>query len=345
MLSDYRKYKEAFMLYYIENNDAFDDYKKAIKQFNQEYNWADMSPNRPCQFECFLIFEEEEISPVELSNVMKSIELAEEAKSTTDSEHRQRLILKALEYWPDNFEAMRYVQKDNVYEKIIYIRSELERVEASLAEDPAVKFFKFSVYSFNDLNIYLAELYMKNCLYPKAKEILLSLESVSSHEAEYIGALLMICNVYTGDYEDVIASYHTTTNQQTNSWYLLPTFIAAVLVQDEELSFEIFQQLMRIYPKEMETLFISGSVSTKRIKKLIHHDHDNTFYESLLYLYPLISGSEVIHFYFDSTYLFLKSETNKPQASGQSVNLNQRNIIQFPGDDDKLRHKGRNTNL
>lgn len=316
MLKEYQKYKEQFTLFYIENSEQYPDYLSALEFFNAQYDWADQHTRRPNQFKQFLIFEEEDVNPVVLSNIMKSIKLSEEAEGSRDKDHRHRLAEEALKLWPENHDAVRFIYKENIYEKIIFVKEVIARTEEARGPEKLSATFGFLDSSFLRLNIYLAELYMKNCLYQKAKCVLNYVLGFTDELNGRAQALIMICDLFIGNYQEIIHNYHQYADYQDSPWFILPTYLAAVLEQDENLSFEVFEHLMKLYESEMDTLYISGTFSLKRTESLIKTERENVFYKVVKYMFPLINSSDLLVFYFDSTYQFFKVESQRlPEES------------------------------
>lgn len=330
MLETYQKYKEAFTLFYLENNQRYQNYKEAIQDFNRNYDWMRVGIDRSVQFRQFLIFESEEFGPFHLPSVIKSIELTERANQMSDMERKQRLLEKAIELWPDNFDAIMNVRKVNIYEKVVYIRAEIARVKEHFDAAEFNDLFFYADCPFVRLNIYLAELYMKNCLYSQAKSILFGMNKMSGDVNYHVTALIMMCDIYLGNYQPVIDKYYENETQQQSAWFIFPTFIAGILQSDEPLTFATFKALMDEYPHEMDYIFESGSVSLKKIDRAMNAKQHTDFYDALKYLYPLMSTSDIINFYFDSTYLFLSSIKEQPVMNHPFQIFEAPNVIKFP---------------
>ncbi|MBG9983774.1 hypothetical protein HYO62_02615 [Aerococcaceae bacterium DSM 111022] len=329
MLKEYQTYKEQFTLFYIENSEKYSSYKDAIDCFNAKYDWAGLSERRPNQFKQFLIFEDKDVNPVLLSNIMKSIRLSEEAELSKDKDHRQRLAEEALNLWPNNHDAIRYIYKENIYKKIIFVKDAIARVQVTVGNEQLRHTFNYLDSGFSRLNIYLAELYMKNCLYKKAKCVLEYVLSFTEELNVRAQALIMICDLYMGNYEEIVSNYHHFVEQQNSVWFILPTYLAAVLDQDEPLSLKLFERLMTEYESDIDTLYISGDFSIKRTERLINTHRRHDFYEVIRYLFPLINGSDLLIFYFDSTYQFFKLDSQRRLGEPAGSHSENGNVIQI----------------
>ncbi|UUX34960.1 tetratricopeptide repeat protein [Fundicoccus culcitae] len=270
-------------------------------------------------------------------NPQKSLELVEQALDTDVWSERKALLEKALDEWPDNYDAQILLIDPNC--------SIVERIE-QLEDiyDDATDFFdlqeqegwlNFEERPYIRLQHYLGSLYMENGMYNSALDVFLSVAGIDESDGAGIRYQIMSTYALMNDYTSATEFFQEIEDATEDEGMIIPLLFTAVLDQDYETA-ESLMRLLITLNSQVGELFTEDFWPLEKIFKAQDQSFTNltefTYLAQILAnLTPLVTSSEFLYVYLKNLYESLQqtSQAKEPELLIPDPVVSNK-VIEFP---------------
>ncbi|MGO4936371.1 tetratricopeptide repeat protein [Fundicoccus sp. Sow4_H7] len=329
-MSDKFDMEAEFLKFVKKNSDLYKTEEEMVQAFLKDV-FSDLAFDD----EFFDIYDDVDGNP------QQSMELVDEAMSTTNLKKRQSLLKQAIEAWPENYDAhVLSIEPDtNVVEKISRLEEVYDEAFDKYFMQERDGWFNFEERPFIRLQHFLGSLYLENGMYNHALDIFLDVTSMDEYDGSGVRYQLMTTYTLMDDYQSALELFEEIPNAIEDEGMIIPLLFSAVLNRDEEKAKSLLFQLNSIN-KHVSKLFKDDFWPLETLIELADQSFETALsLDGYVYLatvitniLPLVTSSEYLYNYLKAVYSEIKSGSKFNYKKTSETAPNSDNVIAFPKD-------------